>query len=428
MRLNHIPALAVAVVRDGKTELLGSWGTANLELDAAATPATAFQLASATKPLAGTLLMLLVQDGTLALDAPIRTYLPDAPAAWNAITLRHLATHASGITDDVGETLDRSAADATRHLMTLPLVFEPGTRSSYGIGGYAVLQHILEQASGMPFEQLLRDRLLEPLAMAHTRFDHTADEGPIRTADVVPQRAQLYSVEGETQRSFWFRFAPGAYTAGGLLASVADLAKWAAALDGDALLTPSHRDRMWQPAANAAGGEGFGLGWALGTYRGRRTVGHSGGPALADILRFPEEKLTIIVLANQARMYPYLAQGVADIIVPDRDQATPRPIADADTALTRRIHDLLAALTVGEIPEVPFSDNARSGFLPQVRNFLPPYTRALGRPTAILLVDDRRAEGRWERVYHVTYGDKPVRWRFELDADGRIDSLRPFPQ
>lgn len=427
MRTNAIPSIAVAVVREGRTELLAAYGTADLEWETAASPTTAYQLASATKPLTGTAVMLLVEEGQLSLDESIRTYLPDAPPEWDPITVRHLATHRSGISDDLGDTESGTAADATRRLMTLPLVFQPGERGSYGIGGYVVLQHIIERVTGVDFPRFLSERILEPLGMHDTRFDRAAEQGPARTADVVPHRAGIYSVDGDTQRIFWFRFGPAAYTAGGLLSTATDLARWAAALDSGALLSAGSLDRMWEPAGPESPGDRFGIGWVVSRYRGRRTVGHSGGPALADILRFPEEKLTIIVLANQAAMYPYLAQGVADLLLPAPDDAAPPPIPDTEPALTEWIRDLLTGFAHGELPDEPFTDEARAGFLPQVRAFLPPYTRSLGEPTAIRLVAEDR-NGTWARAYRVMYQDKPVLWRFELDREGRINSLRPFPQ
>ncbi len=105
------------------------------------------------------------------------------------------------------------------------------------------------------------------------------------------------------------------YTAGGLYSSASDLATWAAALDGGKLLPPSSLAEMW---ANQRLEDGtsipFGLGWVVESLRGRKVVGHSGGPALGDIVRLVEEKVTIIVLTNQQNFRPYLALGVADFL------------------------------------------------------------------------------------------------------------------
>ncbi|HEX6308062.1 MAG TPA: serine hydrolase domain-containing protein [Longimicrobiales bacterium] len=428
MRINRIPSIAVAIVRDGTTELLEAWGTAHLEWAAPATPATAYQLASATKPLTGTALMLLVQEGALSLDSSVRTWLPEAPAAWDPITIRHLATHASGISDDVGDTASNTAAGATLRLMEQPLAYAPGSRSSYGIGGYIVLQHIIERIAGTPFPQFMHDRIFVPLDMTSTRFDHGTDDGPFRTADIVPQRAQIYTIEGDRQRISWFHYASGAYSAGGLLSSAADLAKWAAALDRGALLREETAATMWETREQSDPDNLFAIGWAVGTYRGRHTVGHSGGPALADILRFAREKLTIIVLTNQSTLYPYLAQGVADLIVPTPQPAPTTRVADAHPALSATFRRLLVSLAHGLLSDEPFTDDARRDFLPQVRAFLPPFTRSLGEPDTVTLIAETRNAERWERTYLASYDGKPVLWRVHLAPDGRIRSLRPFPQ
>ena len=434
MQLNHIPAVGVAVVRDGRVVLQRALGTANLEWRTPATVRTAFPLASATKPLTGMAVMRLVEEGRLALDSSVTHYLPEAPAAWRPVTVRHLLTHASGISDDLGPNAPGDAAEATRRVAARPLTFAPGSRSSYGIGGYAVAQHLVERVTGEPFPTTLHRHVLAPLGMTRTRFDHATNDGPFRAADVVPERAGVYRLEppgGATpsgtgaQRIAWFHFGAEAYTAGGLLSTTEDLARWATALHGGALLGPAARRALWGDTAST----GFGVGWVIGRYRGQRTVGHSGGPALADLLHLPDARLTVVVLANQSRLYPYLAHGVADLLLPaPRVAGTTATPPDTAPALTARLRAVLAAAAAGTVDTLAFTPDARREFVPAFAQFGLSYTRALGGPTAMTLVGERADGGRTEREYRVHHGRKPVRWRFSLTPDGRIAGLAPTPE
>lgn len=421
MQAAHLPSVSVAVVRNGRTELLQAYGTANLEWGTAATPRTAYPLASATKLLTGTALMTLVEEGVISLDEPVTAHVPFAPQTWGAISIRHLTTHSSGISDDLGPGAPANAEEATRRVAERPLQFEPGSRNSYGIGGYAVLQYVIEQVTGETFPDVLLIRVLDPLGMAGTRFDHATNDGPFREADVIPERAGVYAWDGEAQHIFWFHFGSEAYTAGGLLSTAADLARWAAALDTGRLLSDERLEEMWGDFGP------FGVGWVRGTYRGRDTVGHSGGPALADILRFPEERLTIIVLANQSRMYPYLAQGVADLLVTAVPEAPPPMLPDNAPEVTANVERLLGALARGEVIEEAFTEEAQKQFVPQLRAFLVPYARSLGAPMSLRLIEETKGEDeeRTKRVYRVTYGEKTVDWSLEIAAEGAIVGMGP---
>lgn len=246
-----------------------------------------------------------------------------------------------------------------------------------------------------------------------------SNDGPFLVAGAVPYRAGIYIWEDDAQRIFRFHFGGDAYTAGGLLSTSEDLAKWAAALDSGRLLSPEMTDEMMR-----GGKTGFGVGWALGTYRGRRTVVHSGGRALADILRFPDEKLTIIVLANQSKMYPYLAQGVADLLLDARPMTPAETAIDTDPALTATLLEFLHALARGDVPEELFTTEGRSGIVPQLTNFFMPYARSLGARTELRFVEEKARDGRLVRTYRALYGDKPLAWIFEL-IDGKIASLLP---
>lgn len=431
MERNRIPGLSVAVVRNGKVKKLKAYGMANLEWNARATNDTAYPLASATKPLTGTALLLLIQEGRISLDDSVRKHLPGVPESWSGITIRHLATHSAGIPDDLGPTPVRTAEEGVRAAYALPLEYAPGTRSSYGSSGYIVLQHILEKVTGKPLPELLRERLFQPLGMKNTRFSNETDRGPARVADIVPNRASVYNWEGGEQRVFSFLFAPHSYSAGGLYSSAADLARWITALDGGNLLTAQSLERMWTPpifgeGSGAAPGS-FAIGWTVQQYRGRRTVGHSGGPALSDILRFPEEKLTIIVLANQQMMYPYLAQGVADLLIP-ASSLPDKGMEDRDEATTTLLKAVLADAAHGTADPARFTPEAQQQIVPVLTGFALPFFRSLEPLGRFTLLEEREKGDVRTRRYRAWYGKKPILWRFDLTREGKIISMQPTPE
>ena len=209
MEKNHIPGLAVAIIRKGKILKLKGYGQANLERDSRATTNTAFQLASSTKPMTGTALMLLVQDGKIALDDKISRYLPDAPATWQDITVRHLITHSSGLKDDLGQQKIVTVEDAVKAASTLPLNYQPGERSAYGLIDYVVLTLIIEKVTGTKFQDFLQERIFDPLGMTATKFDNATEDGPIRVSDLVNQRASIYAWGGVDRKTLLFSTPPG---------------------------------------------------------------------------------------------------------------------------------------------------------------------------------------------------------------------------
>jgi CubicO group peptidase (beta-lactamase class C family) len=327
MHKDHIPATAAAIVRDGEMLYCRGHGLANLEWETPASEDTAFQLASATKPLTGTLIMMLVEAGKLRLEALLAEYLPQAPPFWERTTVRHLATHTSGLSEDVlKHVFDPEAGPAppdapnsTEEIVAaaaqLPLAYEPGSKAEYGLTDFVVLTAILERVGDAPFQTMLHDRILDPLGMTSTSFDNATDHGPSRVAEIVPRRASLFYWREERQEEYRFLYPAWSYAAGGIYSSAADLARWAVALDRGELLRPDSVEEMFTPQTLAGGEPGpFSPGWHVYAHGERRVVGHSGGPALGDIARFRDDGLTAVVLTNQRALHPDLTLGIADIV------------------------------------------------------------------------------------------------------------------
>jgi CubicO group peptidase (beta-lactamase class C family) len=322
----HVPGMALVVVRDGKLIKQGAYGIASEELGAPVTEGTRFQIASATKVLTGTLVMQLVQDGVLDLEAPLRRYLPDAPPAWESITIAQLAAHASGI-PDFG-VLDRPQSSTAREvsawLAQQPLAFAPGTKAQYGLSDFVVLTVVIEKLTGKSFEELLQSRL----GLQCTGFDHALEDGPTRRADVIPGRVGVYRWEGDRQRTAEFSYTSLGYPSGGAFACAGDLARWAIAMDQGKLLSPASEQRAATQYRLADGRLcEFGVVFVAGTLLGHRVYGHPGGPALADIVRLPDDKLTVAVFANQKTLYPNIASVIAQLYLPKA--ALPAPIREA---------------------------------------------------------------------------------------------------
>jgi len=417
----HIPGAAVAVIRNGRIEKLAAYGTASLETGAPATPDTPFQLASTTKIFTGVLLMQLVEEGKVDLDAPIATYLGEVSPAWRAITVRHLAAHASGLKPQAVDGTGKDLAQAVKEAQALPLAAAPGTVSAYGSYDFSVLALVLEKAGGRPFADLLRERLWKPLGLTRTGFEDATQTGPTRTAEVIPGRAGVYQWQGDRQRLHWFAYPSYTYAAGGAFASLRDEATFLLALDQGRLLTTASRQAMWAPFRLGGGrSAGFGVGWSAGTLAGRPCVGHSGGPALSDLIYLPHERLGVIVLANQHRLYPSLARAIAARLLGAGPFAAEAAQADPDPDLTARHRSLIEALARSQAQAEAFSGEAARA-LPETSPWLDLQLHPHGPLVRLAFRSERLADGQRIRVYRAFHeSGAAVAWRFTLDARGRV--------
>jgi D-alanyl-D-alanine carboxypeptidase len=314
MSRQHIPGLSLAVLKDGKPVKVQGYGVANLELGTRATPETVYQIGSVSKQFIAAGIVRLSVEGKVGLDDPVRKYLGDAPEAWQAITVRHLLTHTSGLVRETPglQLKAQSEIDAIRAGYSAPLVFAPGEKWQYSNLGYFVLAEIISRASQIPWPQYLQERIFGPLGMSATRTT-TVEE-------LIPHRASGYHWRDDNQ----YRNAPivpGVRPSGAFLSSVLDLARWDAALYSDELFAPPQRELMWTPVKLNGGAEKpYGFGWEVGKVGSHRQVKHAGTMLgfRSQLLRFPDDRLTIVVLTNATQATPEkIALGVATRYLPD---------------------------------------------------------------------------------------------------------------
>lgn len=418
MARHHIPGLAVAILREGKIEKLAAYGQANLEHGAPATVDTPFQIASLTKAYTGTLAMMLVEEGRLKLDAPISVYLGEVPEAWKPITVRQVLAHATGMKQVMVEVPSGSVSEAVREAQKIPLAVPPGTRSAYGSDDFTVLAAILEKVSGQPYPTLVKTRIWDALGLTHTRFEE-ASPGPVRTAEVIPGRASVYQWQGDRQRLHWYFYPTHTYAAGGAFSSARDLATFLQALDQGRLLSPASRAEMWQPFRLKDGSAAsFGVGWGVGAFDGRVTVGHSGGPALSDLLYVPEERIGIVLLCNQQRLHPSLARGLACLLLKPRSARAAK--ADPEPALTLAHARLVAGFGQGTVDAAACGGELKAA-LPEVLPWMERQMSAYPPMTGLQWESDGEKEGHRIRTYLAKHGAwTPLRWVLTLDASGKV--------
>jgi CubicO group peptidase (beta-lactamase class C family) len=307
------PGAAVVVVQDGTTVLRAGYGMANMELGVAIEPHMVFRLGSITKQFTAVAILLLMEDGKLALDDDITRFLPTYPTQGYRITVEHLLTHTSGIRSYTSmpewQALWRKDL-ALEELVDLfkdqPMVFAPGARWEYNNSGYVLLGTVIEQASGQSYEAFLQRRIFEPLGMAHTAYDHTER--------VVPGRVAGYERGTDGLQNAAYLSMTHPHAAGALISSVDDLARWDAALSTDQLLPQRTLQRAWTSSVLSDGTEtGYGLGWMLGSHEGYRLIEHAGGinGFVTNAVRVPGARLYVAVLANA--LPPELAPTVVSL-------------------------------------------------------------------------------------------------------------------
>ena len=316
MKDQGIPGLSAALVVDGKLDRGEGFGMADVENAVPATAETVYRLASISKPITAVAALQLVERGRLDLDAPVQTYVPDFPKKRWPITPRQLLGHLGGIRhyrgDEVNSTRHYSDVVAPLAIFAAdPLEHEPGTKFLYTTYGYNLLGATVEGAAGEPFVPLLKRAIFEPSGMETIRVDDAFA--------IIPHRAQGYrrDRQGELRNSAQADTSnkiPG----GGLCSTARDLAKFAIAVQSDALLKPETRALMFTPQTTKAGEKtAYGLGWNLGRRGDVKAVWHGGGqPRVSTMLYMePETGFAVALMSNLegAELGP-LARKVAALV------------------------------------------------------------------------------------------------------------------
>ena len=327
MERQKVPGVAVAIVRGGEVVKAQGYGLANVEHQVAVKPETIFQSGSVGKQFTSTVVMLLVEEGKLALSDPLTKFFPEAPAPWRGITVRHLLTHTSGIPDYAGETLDYrkdyTEEELARLAFGLKLEFPPGSRWSYSNTGYVLLGIIVGKVSGRFYGDLLAERVFAPLGMKTARV--------ISEEDIVPNRAAGYRlVGGQLKNQEWVAPKLNTTADGSLYLSVLDLVAWDRGLRAGAVLKPASWDEVYTPVRLDSGKTyPYGFGWDVSETGGQKVHRHGGAwqGFKSGIARFLGSDLTVIVLANLAQTDPMrFVDGIAGLAGPPSRDA--RALAD----------------------------------------------------------------------------------------------------
>lgn len=300
----HVPGASLLVLKDGEPVVRKAYGHADLQHDVKATPQTNYRLASVSKQFTAAAILLLAEDGKLRVDDPVRKWLPSLPAATDGIRIRHLLSHTSGLIDyedvmDAGQQWQLHDADVLKLLEGQDrLYFQPGTGYRYSNSAYCLLALVVEKASGQRFADFMKSRIFVPLRMDRSiEFEDGAS--------TVQDRAYGNSeIDGQ-----WVRTDQSSTSAtlgdGGVYSSIDDLAKWDAALYDERLLKATSLHEAFTPKTKTPEPDVpyYGYGWRINgdaLWHSGETIGGRNV-----ILRYPKEKLTVVILSNRNEPEPY---------------------------------------------------------------------------------------------------------------------------
>ena len=326
------PGCAVGVIRDGMFVYRHGYGMASLELQAPLTPASVFYMGSVSKQFTAASVVLAQEQGLLSLDDDVRKYIPELPDYGTPITLREMLHHTSGLRDFLGllELSGRHTEDIHSQAEMLDLIVrqkalnnKPGDEYIYSNTNYFLAGMVLERVSKKPYSEFAAANIFKPLGMTYTRF---YDDRSV----VVPGRVAAYSAGKDGKFDVDWSTNYDTVGAGGLMSTVDDLLAWDQNFYQNKLGKGTLIKEMETRGVLNNGKQlDYALGLGITTYRGLPIVEHDGALLgyRTSVLRFPEQKFTVICLCNLASSNPgTLADKVADIYLAKdlKPEATPQ--------------------------------------------------------------------------------------------------------
>jgi CubicO group peptidase (beta-lactamase class C family) len=302
------PGLSVVVIKGDEIVHEGAYGLASVELKVPVSRETVYQTASTTKVFTGVAVMMLIDQGELALSDHVTDIIPGLPETWKEVTVHHILTHTSGIPDALderGQAIAATPESLFNILAGKPLDYQPGDDWSYNQTGYVLAGEIIRIRTGFSFNEFCRKHIFQPLGMNSTSF------GGVH--HLIPDRASYYTADAS---GALVPYVDGIYpelswTGAGVNTSARDFALFDIALRQGKILKPETREAMLSPVRlndhtifrHRNGTTGYGCGWSHIDYPDHPAVGMEGGHTNA-YYRFIEDDLAIIVLTNFVARQP----------------------------------------------------------------------------------------------------------------------------
>ncbi|MBA2303813.1 MAG: serine hydrolase [Acidobacteria bacterium] len=427
MARQKIPGVALGVVRKGIITLAQGYGLANVEHDISVTPSTIFQSGSVGKQFTAAVVMLLVEEGKLSLNDTLPKFFADAPPHWRRVTVRHLLTHTSGIPDYTDGTIDyrrdQTEDELVRFAHGLKPEFEPGARWNYSNTGYVILGAVVRKASGQFYGDVLRDRVFGPMGIRTGRI--------ISEEDIVPHRASGYRLSrGVLKNQEWVAPRLNTTADGSLYLSLQDMLAWDAGVRIGKVLKPESWRQVFSPVSlNSGKTFPYGFGWSVENFAGRPAQRHGGSwqGFKTHIARFPEDDLTIVVLANLAQADPEkISDGVAAIIDPKLTRPELKPLPSVDAAMEGRVRRLLADAVAGTLTAKEFA-YVRAGFFPEAAKAYASMLREAGELRSVTLLENRELGDDRVYTYDVSLAQRTLRLRLAVAPDGKLAAFNLSP-
>lgn len=424
MRERHVAGAAIAVVKNGHIVKTEGYGLANVELNVPATKETVFEIGSVSKQITAAAIMLLVEEGKVNLDEKISKYLPQTPDSWKNVSVRNLLTHTSGIKSYTGlsgfELTKRLKRDEfVKAIGAYPLEFEPGERWNYSNSGFNLLGFIIESVTGQNYWDFVQARIFKPLGMTHT-----ANRDP---QFIIPNRADGYEWENGKLVGRDYDLTD-VFSAGAIVSTVTDLAKWDAALRGDSFLKPASKTQIWTPVVfNSGKPYPYGFGWNITEFRGHKLFSHGGQTAgfAANISRYVDDNLTVIVLTNSGEqgLGSVIARGIAKIYLPEISLRAMKSKTEADAKMTANLQKALDSYLKNNLAADLFTEKTVAALTNERAKINAKRIADYGAIKNFNFVGSEQADKNKIYRYTAETAARIFLWRFELDETGKIAVL-----
>jgi CubicO group peptidase (beta-lactamase class C family) len=360
-------------------------------------------------------------------------YFPDAPQSWQAIRVKNLLSHTSGLSEyETDERagprgpfymrLDFTEDELVKKTEALPIEFRPGDKWDYRNTNYMLLGFIIHKVTGMFYADYLKERIFKPLGMSSTRL--------ISEADIIPNRSSGYEHKGEIiQNQSWVSPTFNSTADGALYFNVLDIAKWDAALYGTKLLKHSSLDQTWTVFLLSDGkpNEGnYGFGWNITSVNGHKQIDHGGAwqGFRCHILRYPDDSISVVVLANADSARPeQFAHVIAGIVNPALELPKLVAIEDKQPELARRLRSFFDQIAAGTDVKEQLSPRLVELLTPEVREHVVAELKPIWPPDKMTLVSRTEKDRVTVSRYRVEKGNESRIVRFGLGADGKVATV-----